>query len=324
MNKDMNKDLVVLKLDKARLALSEAKTIQDTKKIIDIASAAMIFAKRQKLSQESIDYAHDIKIEALTQLGRMLQETPKAKGGQPYQATGSKKGPVELTLSELGLDKKTSSLARKLASLPPEQFEQVKAGTASIAQAIREVIHAQRPAIKAPAGKYRVIYADPPWSYGNSGLQEYGHASYHFPSMTIEELCALPIKDIAQDDAVLFLWVTSPLLEECFPVISAWGFKYKTSFVWDKVKHNFGHYNSVRHELLLVCTRGSCTPDVKELFDSVQTIERTEKHSEKPEEFRRIIDTIYTNGSRIELFSRSKHDGWEAWGNESEIRTSAA
>jgi hypothetical protein len=75
--------------------------------------------------------------------------------------------------------------------------------------------------------------------------------------MPIAELCALDVKARAADDAVLFLWVTSPMLEVSFQVIKAWGFQYKTSFVWDKVKHNFGHYNSLRHEFLLICTRGS-------------------------------------------------------------------
>ena len=134
--------------------------------------------------------------------------------------------------------------------------------------------------------------------------------------MTIDELCHMDIKGIVEDDAVLFLWVTSPLLGECWPVIRAWGFQYKTSFVWDKVKHNFGHYNSVRHELLLVCTRGSCTPDVNKLFDSVISEEKTDKHSEKPETFREIIDTIYPHGKRIELFARKKAKGWETYGNE--------
>jgi N6-adenosine-specific RNA methylase IME4 len=112
------------------------------------------------------------------------------------------------------------------------------------------------------------------------------------------------------------MWVTSPLLEDSFKVINAWGFKYKTSFVWDKVKHNMGHYNSVRHEFLLICTRGSCTPDNKKLYDSVVEVERSDKHSEKPEEFRKIIDYLYTHGKRIELFSRKKVDNWEVWGNQ--------
>ena len=97
------------------------------------------------------------------------------------------------------------------------------------------------------------------------------------------------------------MWVTSPLLEECFPVIKAWGFKYKTSFVWDKVGHNFGHYNSVRHELLLVCTRGSCTPDEKDALRQRDHRRKSRTHSEKPETFRRMIDSLYTWGNRIEL-----------------------
>ena len=68
----------------------------------------------------------------------------------------------------------------------------------------------------------------------------------------------------------LFLWVTAPLSEKAFQVVSAWGFEFKAEFIWDKVKHNMGRYNSVRHEKLYVCTRGSCPLDVIKLFDSVQ------------------------------------------------------
>jgi N6-adenosine-specific RNA methylase IME4 len=132
--------------------------------------------------------------------------------------------------------------------------------------------------------------------------------------MTLDELCALPVADLAADNAVLFLWVTTPLLESAFPVIRAWGFVYKTLFVWDKVKHNVGNYNSVRQELLLVATRGSCTPDVPKLYDSVVTIERTE-HSVKSPEFRRMIETLYPYGNRLELFARKKAAGWQTWGN---------
>lgn len=127
-------------------------------------------------------------------------------------------------------------------------------------------------------------------------------------SLSIQELSELPIKDLTEENAVLFLWVTSPLLEECFPLIKAWGFKYKTSMIWDKVKHNVGNYVSVRHELLLICTKGSCTPDVKKLDDSVYSEERT-SHSVKPKYFRDLIDKLYTHGRKIELFAREKTDG---------------
>ena len=130
--------------------------------------------------------------------------------------------------------------------------------------------------------------------------------------MPLDDICNLPVP--SADNAVLFLWVTSPLLEDCFKVINAWGFTYKSSFVWDKVKHNMGHYNSVRHKFLLVCTKGSCTPDVQKLYDSVQSIERSE-HSRKPKEFRDIIDTLYPAGNRLEMFAREAPEGWDVWGN---------
>jgi len=210
--------------------------------------------------------------------------------------------------------------AKRIAEEAPELLEQVKSGEMTIPQAKREMVKRERmEAPELPSSKYRVIYADPPWKYGNDGIinnDNYGHVGRHYPSMSIRELCDLPVKELANEDSVLFLWVTSPLLAECFDVITAWGFEYKTSFVWDKVKHNFGHYNSVRHEFLLICTRGSCTPDELTLFDSVQTIERTNSHSQKPEEFRSIIDKLYTRGSRIELFARETYPGWESWGNE--------
>lgn len=211
---------------------------------------------------------------------------------------------------------------REVAALKPAEADKLldAAEAENMTRAeLRRSVHRLRKTTEAgafPAPGYRVIYADPPWNYGDKLVEGYGAAEHHYTSMTIEQLCALEIAPLALSDAVLFMWATSPLLQECFAVIEAWGFEYKSSFVWDKVKHNMGHYNSVRHELLLVCTRGSCTPDVPTLIDSVQTIERSAKHSEKPDEFRAIIDTLYPNGKRIELFSRSQHEGWDAWGNE--------
>jgi N6-adenosine-specific RNA methylase IME4 len=172
-----------------------------------------------------------------------------------------------------------------------------------------------------PDGKYRVIYADPPWEYPreqHSREEQETTLSSHYQSLSLEKLCAMPVKDIAQDDAVLFLWTTSPKLEESFEVIKAWGFTYKTSMVWDKIKHNVGYYVSVRHEFLLISTRGSCTPDVPDLHDSVVSIERGE-HSEKPDYFRELIDKMYPDGRRIELFARKPSQGWEVYGNDERL-----
>ena len=167
--------------------------------------------------------------------------------------------------------------------------------------------------------KYAVIYADPPWQY-SSGDQHGNEAQdtvlgTHYPSMPLADICELPQANLAASDCVLFMWCTSPTLEEAFQVINAWGFNYKASMVWDKVLHNVGHYVSVRHELLLIATKGQ-PPKVPKLVDSVYVEERGE-HSRKPEYFRNLIDELYPNGKRLELFCRGKAaDGWDNWGNE--------
>jgi N6-adenosine-specific RNA methylase IME4 len=167
--------------------------------------------------------------------------------------------------------------------------------------------------------KYGIIYADPPWEY--QAVQQMdgkitSSAEHHYPTMSLDRICALDISSISDDDCTLFIWTTSPLLEKCFPVITAWGFSYRASFVWDKVRHNVGHYNSVRHEFLLIAVKGKGTPENVKLFDSVQSIEKTDKHSEKPKEFIDIINTLYPDREKIELFSREKKQGWDSWGNQ--------
>ena len=173
--------------------------------------------------------------------------------------------------------------------------------------------------------KYEIFYADPPWKYSDELIEGYGAVVHHYKPMTIQEICKIPVKEIVSENAVLFLWVTSPILDECFEVIRSWGFEYKAQFIWDKIKHNYGHYNSVRHELLLICTKGSFLPASTELIDSVQSIERNDEHSQKPEEFRQVIHKMYPTGRRIELFARKTQDqlktlypgfDWNVYGNE--------
>lgn len=232
---------------------------------------------------------------------------------------GSERTPPsrEVAADLVGVGARYVSDAKRLKEDSPALFEQVKSGELSLTRARRAAVQEQV-ATKTdwPTGKYRVIYADPPWRYGNTMPEEFTEQGHHYQLLTAAELALLPVKDLALDNAVLFLWATSPILPEAIEVASAWGFTYKASFVWDKVKHVMGHYNSVRHEFLLVCVRGSCQPDNHTLFDSVVTEERTE-HSAKPATFRTIIDTIYPHGPRIELFARERPGGaWDVYGND--------
>lgn len=171
-------------------------------------------------------------------------------------------------------------------------------------------------------GMYRVIYADPPWLYGNRQPSGSG-AIDHFPPMTIKAICDLPVEAHALPSSVLFCWVTAPMLYENpgpREVIEAWGFRPKTGMVWDKVLHNYGHYVSARHEHLIIATRGSCLPDaIGTDVDSVQTIRRGDVHSAKPEDFRRIIEKLYTTGPYLELFGREPRAGWSVFGNDARL-----
>jgi len=313
----------IQKLGIARQLLAEAKSLDDVLHIRDIAEAARVYAQAAKLGLENQNEAAEVKIRAERKAGEMLAQMPKNEGGRPIE-TSNTMLQVSPTLEELGIERMQSSRWQQIASLPEQVFENFITETkedgreltsASVVRMAKTETTKHQATPLPTDGKYRVIYADPPWSYGNTMPNHYGIQEDHYPTMSLSQLCMMPVKDICEDNAVLFLWATSPILEESFQVINSWGFNYKSSFIWDKEKHVMGHYNSVRHEFLLVCVRGSCQPDVHKLFDSVVNEPRTD-HSRKPETFRTIIDTIYPNGKRIELFARSKHDNWDAYGNE--------
>lgn len=310
-------------LNQAEKLLVKATTIQETKELKDLFLTARDWAERKGLGKEVIQHAQAYAWLAERKLGQMLKMTDRHKGGRPKK-TGSLKEPVSIPkLKELGLTKKESLEANLVADVSEEISNAVKEGKKSRQAVINEERRKKkREELKAKSlipgeKKYRIVYADPPWKYDQWLPHQYGDAEKIFPTKTIQEICDMPVKEMIEEDAVLFLWITSPKLEQAFKIIKAWGFEYKTSFVWDKIKHNFGYYNSVRHEFLLIGGRGSSTPDSKKLYDSVVSIERSKKHSEKPEFFRDMIDKLYTWGNRIELFHRGElKNGWDGFGNE--------
>ena len=217
------------------------------------------------------------------------------------------------------------SRAAEIATAAPEfqrsVIARVESGTRAT-EAIRTERHARiSEAPPLPDGKYRVIYADPPWAYNDSRafdeFEGYSPATEHYPLMKIADIAAMPVKQLAADSAVLLLWCTAPLLPEHLPVIDPWGFTYKQHFIWDKVRPNFGHYHTCQHEILVLATRGSCTPDASKREPSVIRIPRPGPHSAKPPEFREMIDRLYVHGPRIELFARGElPHPWVAWGNQ--------
>ena len=174
------------------------------------------------------------------------------------------------------------------------------------------------------AGKlYGIVCADPPWRYVVWSDKGKGRsAESHYSTMSLEEICALPVGRIAATDSALFLWATFPNLPQAFQVIKAWGYQYKSvAFVW--IKRNkksagwfwgMGYRTRANAEICLLATRGHPKRQSKRVHQVVDT--PVEKHSKKPDVVRERIVELMGDLPRIELFARQKYPGWDAWGNE--------
>lgn len=166
------------------------------------------------------------------------------------------------------------------------------------------------------AERYPVIYADPPWRYEHVETESRAIEN-QYPTMALDEIKALDLDRVALDDCVLFMWATSPKLAEAFEVLSAWGFDYRTCAVWDKQKIGMGYYFRQQHELLLVAVRGNpLTPAPANRPSSVLSFPRGE-HSAKPVEVYELIEAMYPELPKLEMFCRSPREGWGVWGNQS-------
>jgi N6-adenosine-specific RNA methylase IME4/ParB-like chromosome segregation protein Spo0J len=226
------------------------------------------------------------------------------------------------------------SAAADVATLPkPQQAEIVARGEKEILEAAKQ-IRAEKAEVRraerieriveiakgntdlSTDTKYPVIYADPPWRYDYAETENRAIEN-QYPTMTIDEICNMPVSDLATDDAILFMWTTAPKLEEAFKVVSSWGFTYRSCAIWDKQKIGMGYYFRIQHEILLVATRGNIpTPAPADRVSSVISIPRSE-HSAKPVDFYEIIEKFYPALPKIELFCRSPREGWAVWGNQS-------
>lgn len=182
-----------------------------------------------------------------------------------------------------------------------------------------------------PSEKYDVIYADPPWDYG--GKMQYdkssvskdkidlnkkifiSSASFIYPTLKTSELKKLNVASIANEDCLLFMWTSSPHLQQAIELGVAWGFDYKTvAFVWDKMSHNPGQYTLSNCELCLVFKRGKI-PKPRGARNIQQLVRAPRQaHSVKPQQVMDNITKMFPKQRRIELFARRKVDGWDAWG----------
>lgn len=167
---------------------------------------------------------------------------------------------------------------------------------------------------------YPVVYADPPWRFP-VWSEETGRnksAENHYPTMPTEEICGLlaQLGGVAAKDAVLFLWATNPMLLDGLRVMQAWGFTYKSHWIWDKEVAGTGFWGRDRHELLLIGTRGAAVAPLPGTQPETVHREKKGRHSAKPEFFASTISQLYPGIAKIELFARAARPFWDVWGFE--------
>lgn len=165
--------------------------------------------------------------------------------------------------------------------------------------------------------KYSTIYADPPWAYENKSAR--GAAANHYPTMSVNEICQEPIGKLIGRNAHLHLWTTNAFLNDAFRVVEAWGFKFKSCFVWVKDELGLGNYWRVSHEFLLLGVRGTLTFQDRTLASWIRA-PRT-AHSRKPKIVRELIERV-SPGPYLELYGREElpHSAWDVYGNQVERR----
>lgn len=203
-----------------------------------------------------------------------------------------------------------------------------------------------------PTGKYGAIYADPPWRFETYNEKGRGRSPdwktakgmpMHYSTMPLDDICALPVSEIAADDSVLFMWICWPLMPDALRVINAWGFAYKTcAFDWAKMKFKHlgqvelfdeiepigpadqigcGYWTRSNTEVCLLAAKGK--PKRKFADVRMLVMEPRREHSRKPDcvydRIERLVDGPY-----LELFARTQRPGWTAWGNQTDkFRVSA-
>jgi N6-adenosine-specific RNA methylase IME4 len=332
-----------------RRDLAKLVKIDEVKDIIDKSIAAQVYAIQAK-DPDLAAHVSEFQERAKTRLGELIAELREAGklargGAEPgVGRRGNNAGCQETriasqTLDDMGIDKNLAHRARKLAAMSePEREETIArsvalavaaaSGSAAVISAARAERYVERSkvrrarekhmALAMPTGKYGVILADPEWDFKfwSDKAMTHSAAQMHYETSPLDVIKARDVPSIAADDCALFLWATVPMLPQALEVMAAWGFAYKSNFVWVKDKIGTGYWNRNQHELLLVGTRGKIpAPADGHQWASAISAPRG-AHSEKPDKTYELIEAYFPNLPKIELNARKRRAGWAAWGFE--------
>lgn len=332
-------------LQAAKVWLEQCMQLDEIKRVRRMASAL----------EKDMQEAGIVKIYAERRLGQILGETLPHQGGRPEETV---KTFDRFRLDDVSISKNESSWFQTLAAMPEGDLEaELKRYHAKHAvpkasgiatrwrreqrdEAIRTAVlylsvspdgslFTNRLQVlvdkvaRAEMERFGCVYADPPWPYENTASR--GAAVNHYPTMPLDDIIALPIESLVAERALLWLWVTNAFLEQSFTIIEQWGFEFKATLVWNKVKADdpatgagrqqmgTGNYLRNCHELLLLGSRGGQRTLTRDT-PSVVSASR-QRHSAKPEAIRDIVQRN-SPVPRLELFGRVGRAGWTVFGNE--------
>lgn len=329
----------LVQLSKATQMLAEAKTLDEVKKILNIAEAARVYARAAKLGLEAYNHAAEVKVRAERKAGEMLDQLSKSVGGRPGKTADKVAGVSEYrdVLNEHQIPERAAQRWQQLASLPEEEFEQHiedSRGERPITTTglVREQKEAEREArrtenrakvanVRTPTdlvggAQFATIVIDPPWDWGDEGdVDQMGRARPQYETLSLEKLLALPVSKLADIDCHLYLWITNRSLPKGFQLIEAWGFRYVTCVTWVKPHFGMGNYFRGQTEHVLFGVKGSQQLKRKDQ-GTVLNAPRGNEHSSKPEEFYSLVQSC-SPGPYLEMFGRRKRRLWTIWGEDS-------
>lgn len=317
----------------AKKALVSASNLEDVLTIRDKAKAIQELVKARNASLETQNAAAEIRLRAERKAGEMLRKMDKKKNQYATDTMSAAK------LSEIGVTHQQSSRWQLTSKVKESDFVQIVAECNEAKEELtqkrlldfaKRTVKAEKlesEIIEQPESedgsvvddltnleqrKFGTIYADPPWQYGNQGTR--ASTGNHYNTMTLDDICNMPIESLAADDAHLHLWTTNAFLFDAKRVMDAWGFEYRSVFVWVKPQMGIGNYWRVSHEFLLLGIRGNAKRFNEHNHMSWGEFDRS-KHSAKPEQIRQTIEKV-SNGPYLELFGRKQVHGWTVFGNQ--------
>lgn len=324
----------LVRFDAARTALAEARSIDEVKAVRDKAEALRLYARQAGESLEMQNDIAEIKLRAERRAGELLRDMPKAVASGSNQHEERLRDATEPpTLADLGIEKTQSHRWQAIADVPEPVFEQhietvkargdelTSAGVLRIAKEQRreERRDENRALVESAAPitalTFPTIVLDPPWDWGDAGdADQFGRARPVYATMPIAEIRALPVADLAESNAHIYLWITNRSLPKGFDLLDAWGFRYVTTLTWCKPSIGMGNYYRGSTEQVLFGVRGSLAllrHDVGTWFAAP----RGDQHSAKPDAFYQMVETC-SPGPWLDMFARSQRPGWQVWGAE--------